>query len=128
AEADFVSLHAPRLPDTERMIGAAELKSMKPSAFIVNTARGGLIDESALAAALSVGLVAGAGIDVFESEPPPAGHPLLASDRVLLSPHVAGLTREANTRLAVKAAENVLAGLDGRLDPALVVNKSVLTA
>lgn len=126
ADADFVSLHAPRLPDTERMIGAAELKSMKPTAFIVNTARGGLIDESALAAALASGVIAGAGIDVLEEEPPPPGHPLLASDRVILSPHIAGLTREANTRLAVKAAENIVAGLDGRLDPALVVNKSVL--
>ena len=77
AEADFVSLHAPRLPDTERMIGAAELRSMKPTAFIVNTARGGLIDETALAAALAAGTIAGAGIDVFEAEPPRRDHPLL---------------------------------------------------
>ena len=76
-EADFVSLHVPRLPDTERMIGAAELRSMKPTAFIVNTARGGLIDETALAAALAAGTIAGAGIDVFDDEPPPRDHPLL---------------------------------------------------
>jgi D-3-phosphoglycerate dehydrogenase / 2-oxoglutarate reductase len=126
AQADFVSLHAPRLPDTERMIGAAELRSMKPTAFIVNTARGGLIDEAALAAALAAGTIAGAGIDVFEEEPPPRDHRLFASDRVILSPHVAGLTREANVRIAVTAAKNILAGLDGRLDPELVVNKSVL--
>ena len=99
---------------------------MKATSFIVNTARGGLIDESALAAALMAGTIAGAGVDVFESEPPAPGHPLLASGRVILSPHIAGLTREANARLAVRAAENILAGLDGRLDPALVVNKSVL--
>ena len=126
SEADFVSLHAPRLPDTERMIGAAELGSMKATAFVVNTARGGLIDETALAAALAAGTIAGAGIDVFENEPPPGDHPLFASERVILSPHVAGLSREANARIAVTAAENILAGLDGRLDPALVVNKSVL--
>lgn len=126
ATADFVSLHAPRLPDTERMIGAVELGAMKPTAFIVNTARGGLIDEPALAAALAAGKIAGAGLDVFEEEPPRRDHPLFASDRVILSPHVAGLTREANVRIAVTAAKNILAGLDGRLDPELVVNKSVL--
>jgi D-3-phosphoglycerate dehydrogenase len=126
-EADFVSLHVPRLPETERMIGAAELRSMKPTSFVVNTARGGLIDETALAAALAAGTIAGAGLDVFENEPPSRDHPLLASGRVIVSPHIAGLTREANARLAVRAAENILAGIDGRLDPALVVNKSVLT-
>jgi D-3-phosphoglycerate dehydrogenase len=99
---------------------------MKPTAFIVNTARGGLIDEPALADALAAGTIAGAGIDVFEEEPPPRDHRLFASDRVILSPHVAGLTREANVRIAVTAAKNILAGLDGRLDPELVVNKSVL--
>jgi len=126
AQADFVSLHAPRLPDTERMIGAAELRAMKPTAFIVNTARGGLIDERALVEALAAGHIAGAGIDVFEEEPPARDNPLFASDRVILSPHIAGLTREANARIAVTAAENILAGLDGRLNPELVVNKSVL--
>ena len=126
-EADFVSLHAPRLPDTERMIGAAELAAMKPSAFIVNTSRGGLIDERALCEALAAGRIAGAGIDVFEEEPPKPGNLLFASDRVILSPHVAGLTREANARIAITAAENILAALDGRLNPDLVVNKSVLT-
>ena len=126
-DADFVSLHAPRLPDTERMIGAAELAAMKPSAFIVNTSRGGLIDERALVVALAAGRIAGAGIDVFEEEPPRRDNPLFASDRVILSPHVAGLTREANARIAITAAENILAALDGRLNPDLVVNKSVLT-
>jgi D-3-phosphoglycerate dehydrogenase len=127
AAADFVSLHAPRLPDTERMIGAAELRAMKPTAIIVNTARGGLIDEAALAEALAAGRIAGAGLDVFESEPPPRDHPLFASDRVILSPHIAGLSREASARIAVTAANNILAALDGRLDPELVVNRSVLS-
>jgi D-3-phosphoglycerate dehydrogenase len=125
-EADIVSLHVPRLPETENMIGAAELARMKPSALLVNTSRGGLIDEAALAAALRGGQIAGAGIDTFDEEPPRPDNPLLSTDRAILSPHVAGLTREAMARLSVAAAENVLAGLDGKLDPALVVNPEVL--
>jgi D-3-phosphoglycerate dehydrogenase len=125
-EVDAVSLHVPRLPETENMIGPAELARMRPTALIVNTSRGGLIDEAALAAALAEGRIGGAGIDTFDEEPPPAGHPLFGSDRAILSPHIAGLTKEAMARLSVAAAENVLAGLDGRLDPALVVNAAVL--
>ncbi len=127
AEADAVSLHVPRLPETENMIGAPELARMKPDAILVNTSRGGLVDERALAEALAAGRIGGAGIDVFDEEPPRAGHPLFAADRVLLSPHVAGLSREAMMRLSIAAAENILAGLDGSLDPALVVNREVLT-
>jgi len=126
ADVDALSLHVPRLPETENMIGAAELARMKSTALIVNTSRGGLIDEAALAAALSEGRIAGAGIDTFDEEPPRADNPLFASDRAILSPHIAGLTKEAMARLSVAAAENVLAGLDGRLDPALVVNAAVL--
>jgi D-3-phosphoglycerate dehydrogenase len=125
-EVDALSLHVPRLPETENMIGAAELARMRPSALIVNTSRGGLIDEAALAAALQEGRVGGAGIDTFDEEPPRADNPLFASDRAILSPHIAGLTKEAMARLSVAAAENVLAGLDGRLDPTLVVNAAVL--
>ena len=126
AEVDAVSLHVPRLPETENMIGKAELARMKPTALIVNTARGGLIDEAALAVALNEGRIGGAGIDTFDEEPPRPDHPLFASDRAILSPHIAGLTKEAMARLSIAAAENVLAGLDGRLDPALVVNAEVL--
>lgn len=125
-EVDVVSLHVPRMPETENMIAAAELATMKPTALIVNTSRGGLIDEAALAAALNEGRIAGAGIDTFDVEPPRPDHPLFASDRAILSPHIAGLTQEAMARLSIAAAENVLAGLDGRLDPALVVNAVVL--
>jgi D-3-phosphoglycerate dehydrogenase len=124
-EADFVSLHVPRLPATEGMIGAAELAAMKPTAFLINTARGGLVGENALAEALAAGTIAGAGLDTFETEPPP-DHPLFSSDRVILSPHIAGLTKESAARIAVAAAENVLAGIDGTLDPLLVINPSVL--
>jgi D-3-phosphoglycerate dehydrogenase len=124
--ADVVSLHVPRFPETENMIGAAELAQMKPEAILINTSRGGLVDEYALAEALQRGHLAGAGIDALVDEPPLAGNPLLSSERVILSPHCAGLTREGAARLGVYAALNVLAGLDGRLDPAVVVNPSVL--
>lgn len=125
-EIDVFSLHLPRLPETENMIGAAEIARMRPEAIVVNTSRGGLIDEAALAAALQAGRIAGAGIDTFDEEPPRADNPLFASDRAILSPHMAGVSREAMARLSVAAAENVLAGLDGKLDPALVVNRAVL--
>jgi D-3-phosphoglycerate dehydrogenase len=125
-EADFVSLHVPRSPETEHMIGRRELAAMKPGAFLVNVARGGLVDEAALAEALAAGRIAGAGIDVLEDEPPPAGHPLLAAERLILSPHVAGLSENAAIRLSVASAVNVLAGLDGTLDPQFVVNAEVL--
>lgn len=125
-DVDVISLHVPRLPETENIIGAAELAAMKPTALIINTSRGGLIDEPALAAALREGRIGGAGIDTFDEEPPRADNPLLQSDRAILSPHIAGLTQEAMARLSVAAAENVLAGLDRRLDPALVVNAEVL--
>lgn len=126
-EADFVSLHVPRSAETEHMIGARELAAMKPTAYLINVARGGLVDERALAEALAAGRIAGAGIDVLEDEPPQAGHPLLTADRLILSPHVAGLSENAAIRLSMASAQNVLAGLDGTLDPQFVVNAEVLT-
>ncbi len=126
AEADVISLHVPRMPETENMIAAAELAAMKPDAILINTSRGGLIDEHALAETLTEGKLAGAGIDTFLDEPPPAGSPLLGCKRAILSPHNAGLTREAAARLSLYAARNILDGLDGRLDPSVVVNQSVL--
>ncbi len=124
--ADVVSLHLPRSAETENMIAAAELALMKPTALLINAARGGLVDEAALAEALNAGRIRGAGIDVFDEEPPRRDNPLLACERAILSPHIAGLTRESAERLSVAAAQNVLAGLDGRLDPSLVVNPEVL--
>ncbi|MCB1494415.1 MAG: hydroxyacid dehydrogenase, partial [Bauldia sp.] len=94
-EVDVVSLHAPRMPETENMIAAAELEAMRSDAILINTSRGGLVDEYALAGALREGQLAGAGIDTFLDEPPPGASPLLNCDRAILSPHVAGLTREA---------------------------------
>jgi D-3-phosphoglycerate dehydrogenase len=125
-DADVISLHLPRLRETESMIAAPELALMKPTALLINTARGGLIDEAALAEALRAGKIAGAGIDTFDEEPPRLDHPFFGLDRVILSPHLAGLTQEAAAKLSIAAAENVLAALDGRLDPVLVVNREVL--
>ena len=92
AESDVVSLHAPHTDQTERMIDAAALGVMKPTAILVNTARGGLVDEDALVDALRDGGIAGAGLDAFVEEPLPAGHPLAGAPNVLLSPHVGGGT------------------------------------
>jgi D-3-phosphoglycerate dehydrogenase / 2-oxoglutarate reductase len=120
--ADVVSVHVP-LEDGKALIGGRELAAMKPGAFVVNTARGGLVDEVALAEALAQGRIGGAGLDVFAQEPPAAGHPLLSSERVVLSPHSAGLTAECARRMAIAAVRNILDYFDGRLDPSLVVNR-----
>ena len=90
--ADFVSIHCPKTPETIGLFNAARLRLMKPTAYLINTARGGLIDEAALYDALSSGRLAGAGLDVFEQEPPPVGHALHALPNVIMAPHVAGVT------------------------------------
>ena len=124
--ADVVTLHVPRTEETEGMIGAAELAAMRADALLINTARGEVVDPGALCDALQSGAIAGAGIDAFAGEPPPADDPLYGFDNVILSPHSAGLSEECAARMGVVAAENVLAALDGRLDPELVVNPEVL--
>ena len=95
---------------------------MKPGAILINAARGGLVDEAALDQALREGRLFGAGLDVLTAEPPAPDHPLLTNDRVLISPHSAGLTAECAARMAVASVQNVLDHFAGRLDPALVVN------
>ena len=124
--ADFLTVHIPLTNQTKGLIGAAELALMRPSACVINTARGGIVDEKALVAALSAGKLRGAALDVFETEPPAPDNPLLALDNVVLSPHSAGLTVECAERMAIASVENVLATFDGRLDPAVVVNRQVL--
>lgn len=120
--ADFVSLHVPRTSDGS-MIGASELARMKPSAVLINAARGGLVDEDALDLALHAGRLGGAGLDVLAAEPPRPDHPLLTNDRVLITPHVAALTEECAMRMSLAAAQNILDYFSGTLDPALVVNR-----
>jgi D-3-phosphoglycerate dehydrogenase / 2-oxoglutarate reductase len=119
--ADYLSLHVPLLA-TGAVIGAREIALMKPSAIIVNPSRGGLVDEIALDAALRLGRLGGAALDVFVQEPPPADHPLLTNPLVTISPHSAGLTQECAGRMAVSSVQNILDFFAGRLDPALVVN------
>jgi D-3-phosphoglycerate dehydrogenase len=125
SRADFVSIHCPKKPDTIGMFNAARLALMKASAFLVNTARGGIIDEPALHEALSTGKLAGAGLDVFETEPAPPS-PLFSLPNVVLAPHMAGVTQEALDRMAVNAVRNLLSVLDGRPARENVVNQEVL--
>ena len=124
--ADVVSLHCPLTDDTRHLIDAAALAAMRPGAMLVNTGRGELVDEAALLAALEAGHLAGAGLDVFETEPPDPANPLFARGDVLLSPHSAALTEEGAIRMAERTALNAIAGLDGTLDPAFVANAEVL--
>jgi D-3-phosphoglycerate dehydrogenase len=123
AWADIVSVNVPKAD--QPLIGEAELRRVKPGVILVNTARGGIVDEVALAAALTDGRVSAAGLDVFDDEPPPSDHPLLGFDEVLLTPHIAGLTAQAAERMAVSSVQNVLDFFTGRLDPALIVNKDI---
>lgn len=125
--ADFVTVHTPLNNETRHIIGAAELAAMKPSAILINVARGAIVDEQALADALKGGTIRAAGIDVFGSEPPPVGYPLFGLENVLLTPHTAGLTAECGVRMAEVCAQNVLDAIDGTLDPDNVVNPEVLS-
>jgi D-3-phosphoglycerate dehydrogenase len=125
-EADAVSLHLPLTPETAKLFNRELIGMMKKDAVLVCTARGGLIDETALAQALQTGRLKAAGLDVFETEPPPMDHPLFKLDNVVLSPHSAALTEECARRMAVVSAQNCLDGLDGRLNPALLANPQVL--
>ncbi|HOL72825.1 MAG TPA: D-glycerate dehydrogenase [Bryobacteraceae bacterium] len=125
AESDFVSLHVPLTESTRHLIGAAELAKMKPSAIIVNTSRGPVIDEPALAEALSKGVIAGAGLDVFEEEP--KVHPvLLELKNVALAPHIGSASIDTRRKMCMLAAENAVAALEGRRPPNLV-NPEVLS-
>ena len=124
--ADFVSIHCPKNPETVGMFNAARLARMKRGAFIVNTARGGIIDEPALHAALTSGHLAGAGLDVFDAEPTPVNNTLLQLDKVITSPHMAGVTTESVAGMAVVTAENILSVLDGKPNRDNVINKEVL--
>ncbi|MFD5073968.1 2-hydroxyacid dehydrogenase [Streptomyces sp. NPDC058371] len=112
--SDYVTLHAPLTDATRHLLDARRLALLKPTAFVVNTARGALIDQDALADALEAGGLAGAGIDVFDPEPPTAALRLLRAPNVVLSPHVAGVTRETLVRIALAAVQNVADFVEGK--------------
>jgi (S)-sulfolactate dehydrogenase len=111
AAADVLTLHVPLLPATRNLIDASRLASMKRGAILVNTARGGVVDEAAVAAALRSGHLGGAALDVFETEPLPAGSPLAGCPNLVLTPHIAGVTAESNERVSALIAERVIEAL-----------------
>ena len=115
AEADVLSLHVPLTPVTRNLIGATELARLKPSAILINSARGGVVDEVALVEALRAGQLAGAAVDVLTTEPPPADHPLLSANlpNLLVTPHIAWASRQAQQRMADEVVENIAAFLHG---------------
>jgi phosphoglycerate dehydrogenase-like enzyme len=112
-ECDYVVIALPLTPDTEHLVGEAELRAMKSDAYLVNIARGGIVDEAALVQALREGWIAGAGLDVFEEEPLPADSPLWGLENALISPHVAGFTPRYDERAATLFAENLARYLAG---------------
>jgi glyoxylate reductase len=125
-EVDFLTIHVPLTEETRHRIGARELSLMKRSAFLINTSRGAVVDEAALVEALKERRIAGAGLDVFETEPMKAGNPLLSLDNVVLTPHIGSASTETRTAMAVLAAKNLAAALRGEVPPNLV-NKEVLS-
>jgi glyoxylate reductase len=123
AEADFISLHVPLSDATRHMIAAPQFAAMKPTAYLINTARGPVVDEAALIEALAAGRIAGAGLDVYEHEPAiPDG---LRRANVVMTPHIGSASIETRTKMAMIAAENIVAFFDGRR-PAAILNPEVL--
>lgn len=126
-DCDIVSLHCPLTADTRNLVNAERLARMRPDAILINTARGGLIDETALVDALRDGSIAGAGLDTFAEEPPRKDHPFFGDGRLVLTPHIGGVTAAANTRVGVEAAQGIVDFLAGRpLEAGRVVNRSRL--
>ena len=125
AESDFVSVHVPLLPETRGLFDSPKFYRMKPTAFLINTARGPVVDEAALVAALEAGKIAGAGLDVYENEP--FIHPGLKRANVVLAPHMASASLETRTKMACIAAENVVALFAGQRPPN-ILNPEVLKA
>jgi glyoxylate reductase len=124
-QADFVTIHAPLTEETRHLIGEEELRQMKRTAYLLNTARGPLLDQTALVRALREGWIAGAALDVFEKEPMEPNDPLISLKNVILAPHIASGTREARSKMAEVAAKNLISVLRGEL-PQFLVNEEVL--
>jgi D-3-phosphoglycerate dehydrogenase len=125
-DIDFLSVNCPKNEETTGMVGVAELAAMKRTAFVINTARGGIVDEAALYEALKAEAISGAGIDPFVIEPAPIDTPLFELDNIIVSPYSAGVTEESIYRMGYWAAKNVVDCFDGKLDPDNVINKEVL--
>ncbi|MEM1314778.1 MAG: hydroxyacid dehydrogenase [Pseudomonadota bacterium] len=125
-EVDAVMIHVPLKDDTRNMFDAGRLGRVKPGAYVINCARGGIVDEPAMRAALERGPVGFYGTDVFLKEPPEAGDPLFPPEKSMLSPHSAAMTSASMRMMAVQAAENVVAALEGKLDPRCVFNREEL--
>ena len=125
AESDYISLHVPATPETRGFFGERELRAMKPTAFLINTSRGSVLDEPALVRALTSGWIAGAALDVLTSEPPAPDDPLLALDNAIVTPHAAFYSEAAIEDLQTKAARNVATALRGR-PPETTINRAVL--
>jgi D-3-phosphoglycerate dehydrogenase len=126
ARADFITIHCPKTPGTVGLFNAARIAKMKRTAFLVNTARGGIVDEPALYDALKNNRIAGAALDVFVEEPTPQNNPLLTLPNFIAAPHVAGVTREAVDRMGLVAVQNILSVIDGVPNKDNVINKEVL--
>jgi len=124
-KVDFVSIHCPKSPETVDMFNSQTIGLMKPDAFLVNTARGGIINEDALYTALTTGKLRGAGLDVLDREPPDPSNKLFSLENVIFSPHMAGVTTESNARMAVAVMENVLSVFDGKPIVERCVNKEI---
>ena len=127
--ADFISIHCPKTPETIDMIGDKEFQIMKRNAILINTARGGIIDESALIRALKTGKIGGAALDCFLTEPLSKNNPLMSiKERLIMTPHIGSMTDNALIRMGIEAVQNVLNFLDGKtLSPDVVVNQEVLS-
>ena len=125
-EMDAVSLHCPKNEETTNMFSENEFKIMKESAFLINCARGGIVNEVALLDALKSNKIRAAGLDVYDDEPSTSSNPLFSLDNILLSPHIAGVTQEATIRMSKQAVQNVLDVFDDKVDPEVIINKNVL--
>ena len=125
-DMDAVSLHCPKNEETTDMFSEKEFNMMKNSSFLINCARGGIVNEKALYDALTSKKILGAGLDVYDDEPSTSSNPLFGLDNILLSPHIAGVTQEATIRMSKQAVQNVLDIFDNKIDPEVIINKNVL--